>query len=104
MGTDMFGNRYYKAKPRKGMTRERRWVIYKNKPEASQIPPLWHGWLHHQTNALPESMTQHKKAWQKPHQENMTGTENAWRPPGHELQGGKRPAATGDYQSWQPPQ
>jgi NADH:ubiquinone oxidoreductase subunit len=33
---------------------------------------------------------------------NMTGTEAAYRPPGSILATGKRPAATGDYESWRP--
>ena len=25
----------------------RRWVIYRNLAEASQMPPDWHGWMHY---------------------------------------------------------
>jgi len=52
-GSDAFGNRYYSASPRKGYNRDRRWVIYKGHAEASNVPPEWHGWLHHQTDEVP---------------------------------------------------
>lgn len=104
VGTDAEGNKYYRGRPRKGTARERRWVIYNGAPEASRVPPEWHGWLHHQTDVLPQDGGRHRKPWQKPHQPNMTGTENAYLPPGHALRGGQRDAATGDYSAWQPPQ
>lgn len=104
VGTDELGNKYYKGKARKGTTRERRWVMYKDKAEASLVPPEWHGWLHHQTDVLPQSDGgKHRKDWQKPHLPNMTGTASAYFPPGHTFKGGKREAATGDYQAWVPP-
>ena len=103
VGTDELGNKYYKGKARKGTTRERRWVMYKDRTEASLVPPEWHGWLHHQTDVLPQSGSRHRKEWQKPHLPNMTGTSAAYFPPGHTLKGGKRDAATGDYQAWTPP-
>lgn len=104
VGTDGYGNRYYRGKSaRKGTYRERRWVIYKDQPEASLIPPEWHGWLHHQTNIVPaEGEESYRRPWQKPHQPNLTGTQQAYRPPGHVLAGGQREAATGDYEAWRP--
>lgn len=105
VGTDQYGNRYYTARPRPGYDRARRWVIYKGSPEASKVPPEWHGWLHHQTDEIPDNTTaSYRRTWQKPHRQNMTGTTGAWRPPGHLLTEGKRPAATGDYQAWTPPE
>lgn len=102
-GTDAFGNKYYTAKPRKGYKRERRWVIYKGSPEASAVPPEWHGWLHHQTDAVPDSNApSFRRPWQRPHQPNLTGTNQAYRPPGHVLSGGQRDKATGDYEAWIP--
>jgi NADH:ubiquinone oxidoreductase subunit len=89
IGSDALGNTYFEAPPRKGKfkgdyTRPRRWVMYNGKPEASSVPPEWHGWLHYQTN--------------------VTGTNQAYRPPGHMLEGGKRDKATGDYEAWSPPE
>lgn len=103
IGTDSFGNIYYEAKPRKGYHRPRRWVMYKDAPEASSVPPEWHGWLHHQTDEVPGESGMRRK-WQKPHMPNMTGTNLAYRPPGHILEGGKRDKATGDYEAWRPPE
>ena len=103
VGTDMQGNVYYRASPRKGYKRERRWVIYNGVAEASKVPPEWHGWLHHQTDVVPaQAGESHRRAWQKPHQQNMTGTTQAYRPPGHILEGGQRAKATGDYEAWKP--
>ena len=103
VGTDQFGNKYYEAPARKGLNRTRRWVIYANKAEASQVPPLWHGWLHHQTNDLPESgKTNKAHSWQQEHQENLTGTDAAYLPDGHIKTSSQRAAAVGDYEAWKP--
>jgi len=105
VGQDVFDNTYYRAKPRQGYKRERRWVMYKDTPEASMVPPEWHGWLHYQTDEVPDPDAQSfRRPWQKPHQSNMTGTNQAYRPPGHILSGGKRAPATGDYKPWTPPE
>lgn len=103
VGTDTLGNKYFRANPRKGYKRERRWVIYNGAPEASNVPPEWHGWLHHQTDILPSAAEESfRRPWQKPHQPNLTGTMQAYRPPGHILEGGQRDKATGDYEAWKP--
>lgn len=103
VGTDSFGNKYYRGRKSGPLNRERRWVIYAGAPEASAVPPEWHGWLHHQIKDLPDQATaQYRRSWQKPHQPNMTGTAQAYRPPGHALRGGRRDKATGDYQAWSP--
>lgn len=105
VGRDKAGNKYYRAKPRRGYKHERRWVIYKGVPEASAIPPEWHGWMHHQTDIVPDSETgAFRRPWQKPHRPNPTGTRAAYRPAGHILSGGRRPKATGDYAPWTPPE
>ncbi len=105
VGTDQFGNKYYEASPIKGYKRHRRWVIYKGVPDASKVPPEWHGWLHHQSDIVPsEDAPSYRKMWQKPHSPNMTGTNQAYRPPGHILAGGKRDRVSGDYEVWVPPQ
>jgi NADH:ubiquinone oxidoreductase subunit len=103
VGRDSQGNRYFRAKTRKGYNHDRRWVIYKGVPEASKVPPEWHGWLHHQTDIVPASdQASPRRAWQKPHVQNLTGTAQAYRPPGHILAGGQRDKATGDYEAWTP--
>lgn len=104
VGVDQFGNKYFEGKARPGYKRNRRWVIYKGEPEASAVPPEWHGWLHHQTDDVPTAKGKSfRRPWQKPHQPNLTGTEQTYRPPGHILQGGQRDKATGDYEAWSPP-
>ncbi|MBT5352885.1 MAG: NADH:ubiquinone oxidoreductase subunit NDUFA12, partial [Rhodospirillales bacterium] len=42
------------------------------------------------------------RAWQKTHESNPTGSSSAYRPKGHDLHGGHRAAATGDYEPWVP--
>ena len=103
VGADPSGNKYFAARPRPGYKRERRWVIYNGAPEASKVPPEWHGWLHHQTDTVPDNKAlSYRRTWQKPHVQNMTGMTGVWRPPGHLLSGGQRDAATGDYEAWTP--
>ncbi len=105
VGKDLYGNKYYKAKPRKGYKRDRRWVVYNGVAEATMIPPEWHGWMHHQTDEVPSNDEQSfRRKWQKPPQKNLTGTDGAYRPPGHILKEGKRPKTTGDYEAWTPPE
>ncbi len=74
-GKDQFGNKYYSN------FKGKRWVIYKNKVEASRIPPEWHSWIHYTTRSIPSSNTK-KFSWQKQHQENLTGTKKAHKPEG----------------------
>jgi len=100
VGEDGAGNRYYRGRGRKLNGRERRWVIYNGAVDASRVPPEWHAWLHHTTDApLPEAR---RHAWQRPHIPNETGTPSGYRPAGHDYQGGVRAAATGDYEAWTP--
>lgn len=102
VGRDDRGNIYYRsAKPHPHLG-ERRWVIYAGTAEASEVPGGWYGWLHHMSDELPNSANSNLREWQKPHQANMTGTAQAYRPEGSILRSGQRPAATGDYQAWQP--
>ena len=104
VGQDETGNRYFEARTiRDGDAgRRRRWVLYKGYAEPSKVPVDWHGWLHH-TFAEPPTVAPFRlKAWEKPHRPNLTGTVYAWKPQGSLSRGGKRPAATGDYQPWKP--
>lgn len=103
VGRDPYGNTYFTARAKPGYKRERRWVIYDGEPEATKVPPEWHGWLHHQTDVVPGDQDKSfRRPWQKPHHPNRTGTNLAYRPPGHILEGGKREKATGDYEAWSP--
>ena len=101
VGSDEFGNKYYRCK--KALHgRERRWVIYKGKKEASKAPPEWHAWLHHTADAPLSEAAAQPEDWQHAHLPNLTGTLNAYRPQGSDEKGGHRAAATGDYESWTP--
>jgi len=97
VGEDEAGNRYYQAEAGK-----RRWVIYAKEAEASQVPPDWHGWLHHTYNAPPTEAPLKRQDWEKGHLPNLTGTEKAYRPPGSVLTPQTRPRAAGDYDAWTP--
>lgn len=102
VGSDQFGNVYYRAKLTPPGKREKRWVIYADEPEASNVPPDWHGWLHHMLSEPMAANSSFRQSWQQPHQPNLTGTEAAYFPPGHDLKGGRRASATGDYEAWKP--
>eukprot|EP01033_Poteriospumella_lacustris_P003748 gene3748-2656_t len=54
-GTDRHGNNYYEnVELPYG---QHRWVEYSNihNPDSSQIPPEWHGWMHHTFDEVPSS-------------------------------------------------
>jgi NADH:ubiquinone oxidoreductase subunit len=109
VGTDQFGNRYFREKSRKALikgggleSRDRRWVLYVGMAEPSKVPAEWHGWLHHITDAVPVNDPAARRPWQKEHLPNLSGTALAYRPPGSVLRGGRRDKATGDYQPWTP--
>jgi NADH:ubiquinone oxidoreductase subunit len=96
VGTDAAGNRYYVDR-----RTDRRWVIYADVVEASNVPPGWNAWLHHTADEPPvDSYT--PWPWEKPHLPNMTGTPLAYRPPGSILTPEQRPRVTGDYEPWKP--
>ena len=98
VGTDQFKNRYYQNRDGK-----RRWVIYAGTVEASRVPPEWHGWLHH-TFVNPPTIEppKVKSMGDGRINLNLTGTSAAYHPDGSLWKEGKRPAATGDYEAWQP--
>ncbi|HZS83450.1 MAG TPA: NADH:ubiquinone oxidoreductase subunit NDUFA12 [Stellaceae bacterium] len=109
VGTDQFGNRYYREKARRALvrgggmaSRERRWVLYNGEVEASRVPPQWHAWLHHTIDAPPRPGEGPHYPWQKEHVPNLSGTPLAYRPPGSVLRGGHRAKSTGDYEPWRP--
>ena len=104
VGEDDFGNRYFETcqKRYEYDGRARRFVIYRGYADASKVPADWHGWLHHTLAQPPTQAPFPRRAWEKPHQANLTGTTSAWRPRGSIARGGDRQRATGDYEPWTP--
>src|SRR5690606_35897087 len=101
VGEDEAGNVYYEG-GKDVYGRPRRWVIYRGVAEASEIPPGWHGWMHHRVDVPPAKEDYMPREWQQPHQPNLTGTAAAYRPKGSVLSSGERPRVTGDYDAWTP--
>ena len=66
------------------------------------MPPEWHGWLHGTFDELPTDMLPAPRAWEKEPTANLTGSTGAYRPAGALERGGRRAAATGDYEAWRP--
>jgi NADH:ubiquinone oxidoreductase subunit len=99
VGTDADGNVYYAAK-KSG----RRFVIYNGPNDASRIPPEWYSWLHHQIEGLPDEALPPRPRFEKAPTGNLTGTAAAYRPLGALEKGGRRSAASGDYEAWTPDQ
>jgi NADH:ubiquinone oxidoreductase subunit len=102
VGTDAQGNAYYRSKRKGPGGRERRWVIYQGANDASRVPAEWHGWLHGSFDGVPESNLPPPRIWEADYTANATGTAAAYRPPGALERGGRRAAATGDYEAWSP--
>ena len=104
VGEDELGNRYFQAKDARDSYdgHARRYVIYNGYAEASKVSPDWHGWLHYTFDDPPPEAPFALKAWEKPHQPNLSGTIHAWKPPGSIARGGERSKATGDYEAWTP--
>lgn len=95
VGEDDQGNTFYR-----NQDDSRRWVIFNGEPEASRISPDWHGWLHHTFDDNPADRPLAHKAWEKPHQDNLTGTALAYAPAGSLRHAA--PAERRDYEAWQP--
>ncbi|WRX35209.1 NADH dehydrogenase [ubiquinone] 1 alpha subcomplex subunit 12 - like 2 [Theobroma cacao] len=107
VGVDKFGNKYYE---KLGDTQcgRHRWVEYakKDRYDASQVPPEWHGWLHCITDhtgdeASPLLMLKPKR-YGVEHKENLSGKGNEfiYHSKGHALNPGQRDWTR--YQPWQP--
>ena len=91
VGKDQFGNKYYSN------SKEKRWVIYKDKVESSRIPPEWHLWIHFLVKNKANSNA-HKFPWQKEYEENLTGTKRAYKPEGSLSSESKKDMKK--YESW----
>ena len=75
---------------------------YNGPAEASAIPPGWHAWMHYRAELPPTEERYVPRAWEKPHQPNLTGTAYAYRPKGSILGAPQRPLTDGEYDAWRP--
>ena len=91
VGKDEFGNKYYSS------FKGKRWIIYKNRVEASRIPAEWHLWIHFLTQNKPIDNV-NKFKWQKKHEENLTGTAKAYKPDGSLTSDSKKDMKK--YETW----
>ncbi len=97
VGSDAAGNTYFEGK-KDG----RRWVIYNGANDAGRLPPEWYSWLHRQIDGHPDEALPPVPKFLKAPTGNRTGTPDAYRPTGALEKGGRRQAASGDYEAWTP--
>ncbi|SDD10292.1 NADH:ubiquinone oxidoreductase subunit NDUFA12 [Ruegeria marina] len=95
VGEDSQGNTFYR-----NADDSQRWVMFNGEAEASRIDPEWHGWLHRTWDEPPSERPLKRKAWEKPHQENLTGTPLAYAPAGSLRR--TKPVERRDYEAWSP--
>src|SRR4051812_47871708 len=94
VGEDHLGNRYFQGKGK-------RWVMYAGSNDVSRVPPEWYAWLTRQIDVVPDDLPPPPKFLREA-TPNLTGTVAAYRPTGALEKGGRRQAASGDYQAWTP--
>ncbi|MEM8824063.1 MAG: NADH:ubiquinone oxidoreductase subunit NDUFA12 [Pseudomonadota bacterium] len=95
VGEDDEGNVYYR-----NPDDTRRWVIYNGDNDATRVGPEWYGWLHHTFEKPPTEEPVQRKAWEKPHQPNLTGSDGAFLRPGSLRRADVKPQS--DYEAWSP--
>ncbi len=98
VATDSNGNEYYQSKKADYLGRNARYVIYKDAPEPSTVPPIFHAWLHYLSDEIPDISKIKDFTWQNDHHANLTGTKLAYSP----LKDYKRASVSSDYQPFQP--
>ncbi|XP_057854738.2 probable NADH dehydrogenase [ubiquinone] 1 alpha subcomplex subunit 12 isoform X2 [Cryptomeria japonica] len=104
VGVDSFGNKYYEKLENVQFGRHR-WVEYgdKQRYNASNVPPEWHGWLHYITDHTPEQLQMFKpKRYGEEHRPNLSGEgdEFTYHSKGHMLNPSQRDWTR--YEPWQP--
>jgi len=98
VGEDDHGNVYY----RNGDD-SKRWVIYADDVEASNVSGEWYGWMHHTFEHPPTEEPLQVWPWQKDRLPNLTGTDLAYRPPGSLVALGREAtSAEKPYTAWVP--
>lgn len=105
VGTDEFGNRYFRQRKGKidpALRFERRWVIYNGVADPTTISAAWFLWMQHTTDTLPTAVAYVPREWEKPHQPNPTGTARAYRPRGSIMRPDPEEGITKGYDAWTP--
>jgi len=100
VGEDDDGNVYYQ-----NGDGTRRWVIYADQTEASNVSAEWYGWMHHTYDQPPTDAPIKAWSWQKERLPNLTGTDAAYRPPGSLVALGQDTTASSaskPYTAWVP--
>lgn len=95
VGEDADGNVYFR-----NADDSRRWIHYNGDNDASRVPAEWYGWLHKMYQKPPSEEPLIHKAWEKPHQPNMTGSDAAFLRKGSLRRADVKPAS--DYEAWSP--
>ena len=75
VGKDDRGNRYFISK----RNPFRKWVLYSNNIDPTNLPTEWQLWLTSEKTAIPEKV-KNSYHWEKDRQPNYTGTEKAYHP------------------------
>lgn len=101
VGEDDYGNCYFEEKKIGYEGRKRRFVTYKGYADASRVPPLWNGWLHHTLDEPPRA-DDPRHDWEIDYVPNLTGTLHAYKPKGSLERGGVRDKVASDYEAWSP--
>ena len=79
VGKDSFGNTYYISKT----NNEKKWVLYKETIDPTNIPIEWQGWLTSHKDEITfksNEETIKKYSWEKNRKKNLTGTYGAYHP------------------------
>ena len=96
VGSDSDGNIFYVHKK----NANKRWVIYNGLMDASRIQAIWHDWIHHRTDEIPNQQDLENLDWYKHHKSNTTGTIDSYFP--NQLNSNISQNLQKHYKAWQP--
>ena len=93
-GVDNKGNKYFRNKKD-----TKRWVIYSDVVESTQVNPEWNNWLRFTSKVKVSEKEKHR--WQKNHLPNQTGTKYAYDPEKNNIHDSSK-KRNDDYTKWSP--